>query len=42
VIDILFWLCGLAFGWALHERDWRRAYIAENERLLKLLGEKRS
>lgn len=40
--DLLFftalWGCGFVLGWAAHERDWRRAYIVENERLRTMLG----
>ena len=42
IADLIFftglWTCGFVFGWVMHERDWKRAYIAENERLIKLLG----
>jgi hypothetical protein len=41
--DLIFftalWVCGFLLGWAAHERDWRKAYIAENKRLMTLLGQ---
>ena len=43
IADLIFfaalWTCGFLLGWAAHERDWRKAYITENKRLLELLGE---
>lgn len=42
VADLLFftalWICGFLLGWASHERNWRKAYIAENERLRSMLA----
>jgi uncharacterized membrane protein len=42
--DLIFftalWVSGFVLGWASHERDWRKAYIQENQRLLELLRSK--
>jgi hypothetical protein len=37
IADLLFfaalWVSGFVLGWVVHERDWRKAYIAENNQL---------
>jgi hypothetical protein len=40
IFYVAIWAAGLILGWAMHERDWRQAYIVENKRLHKFLGER--